>query len=130
MKIELFCLCDAATNENGKLNLLGTYDTLRVSALPAVHPYCAVAMRIRFSSMENGPHTVVISIIDEDGSKFIPPLKGAVEVYIPDGETTAAFNFVFNLQQLKFVKAGEYGIDLIIDGKVEGSLPMMVRMNK
>ena len=38
MKVEIFALCDAATESQGKLNLLGTFDQLVAGSVPVVHP--------------------------------------------------------------------------------------------
>ena len=58
MKVEVFALCDAATESQGKLNLLGTFDRLVAKQLPVVHPACAVAIRLRFDTMEVAAHHV------------------------------------------------------------------------
>jgi hypothetical protein len=38
MNIQVAVLCDAATDDNGKLNLLGAFDTIYTQQLPATHP--------------------------------------------------------------------------------------------
>ena len=38
MNIQVAVLCDAATDDNGKLNLLGAFDTIYAPQTPAVHP--------------------------------------------------------------------------------------------
>jgi hypothetical protein len=54
MNIQVAVLCDAATDDNGKLNLLGSFDTIYAPQLPAVHPQCAVALRVTFMSGDEG----------------------------------------------------------------------------
>ena len=49
MNIQVAVLCDAATDDNGKLNLLGAFDTIYTQQLPAVHPQCSIALRVTFS---------------------------------------------------------------------------------
>ena len=48
MQVEIFSISDAATSENGKLNILGAFDTIWVRQFPALYPHCAVAVRMRF----------------------------------------------------------------------------------
>src|SRR5271156_3834845 len=48
MNIQVAVLCDAATDDNGKLNLLGAFDTIYTQQLPAVHPQCSIALRVTF----------------------------------------------------------------------------------
>ncbi|MBI5408072.1 MAG: hypothetical protein HZA14_01750 [Nitrospirae bacterium] len=127
MKIELFVLCDAATDYQGKLNVLGTFDTIWAKKMPAVHPQCAIALRIRFMKMEEGAHAVKINIVDEDGKGVVPPLEAGVNIRFKDTPLTSlAANMIFNLQGLKFPKQGEYAVDLAIDGRHEASLPLYI----
>ena len=51
MNIEAFLLCDAATGHQGKLNVLGAFDTIYAKQLPVIHPACAIALRIRFTKI-------------------------------------------------------------------------------
>ena len=62
MKVEVFCLCDAATDNRGKLNILGTFDQIYSSKMPVVHPACAIALRMRFNKMEEGVHSRSIGL--------------------------------------------------------------------
>ena len=52
MNIEVFSLCDAATIEGGKLNMLGAFDTIMAEKVPVVHPQCTIALRLRFNASE------------------------------------------------------------------------------
>ena len=38
MRLEIFTLCDAATDSVGKLNILGSFDTLWAREAPVSHP--------------------------------------------------------------------------------------------
>ena len=54
MRLEIFSLCDAATADFGKLSMLGVFDTIWAIKIPAVHPQCAIALRVRFEKIERG----------------------------------------------------------------------------
>jgi hypothetical protein len=127
MKIEVFALCDAATDTMGKLNILGTFDTIWARDMPAVHPQCAVALRIRLSRIEKGEHRIKINIVDEDGKPVVPSLDTAMQVGFPDEQSSHSFNIILNMQGLKLERHGEYSIDLAIDGRQEASLPLFVK---
>ncbi len=127
MNVELIVLCDAATEYQGKLNILGTFDAIWARSIPAVHPLCAVALRLRFSKIEEGAHAIKINIIDEDGKSVIKPLETNVNVQFQEAVlTSVAVNMILNIQGLKFPKYGVYSIDLAIDGRHEASLPLYV----
>jgi len=127
MNIEAFLLCDAATDQQGKLNVLGAFDTIWTKKVPAVHPACAVVARVRFEKIEEGGHPIRIHIIDEDGKPIGPKLEVNVNVRIGDDMDSAITNVVLNIQGLKFEKYGQYRIDLAIDNQIKGSLPFHVR---
>ena len=127
MNIEAFLLCDCATDQRGKLNVLGAFDSIYAKKTPIVHPACTVATRIRFERIEEGEHNVSINVIDEDGRAIVPRLDGIISVRAREDVGSSVVNLILNLQRLKFENYGEYRIDLAIDGKVEGSLPFSVR---
>ena len=127
MKIEIFTLCDAATEDRGKLNLLGSFDHLWARQEPIIHPACALAVKLRFTKIEEGNHKIRVTFVDEDGKQVLNGLDVAVSVMLPPGESTSTSQIVLNIQQLKLPKFAEYSIDLAVDGRAEGSLPLYVR---
>lgn len=127
MDVEAFLLCDAATEQRGKLNVLGAFDTVFSREIPVVHPACAVAARVRFSKIEQGEHSVRIGVIDQDGKEVVPKLEGKVSVRVGDEAGSAAINLILNFQRIKLPDYGEYRIDLIVDGEQKASLPLFVR---
>ena len=127
MNVELFVLCDAATDYQGKLNILGTFDAIRAKEMPVVYPLCTVALRMRFQKTEEGGHKIRISIADEDGKAIIKPVEANINVQIKSTPLSSiATNMVLNLQRLQFPEYGEYSIDLAIDGRHEASLPLYI----
>jgi hypothetical protein len=130
MIIQLAVLCDAATDYSGKLNILGTFDTILTSQLPAVHPQCSVALRITFSKIEEGSHKIKMNFVDEDGKLVMPAIDMPVDVLLPGDASFLVRNFVINIQQLKFEKPGNYSIDVAINGRHEISIPLTVKYKK
>lgn len=127
MTIQVAVLCDAATDYNGKLNLLGTFDTIYTPQMPAQHPQCSIATRIAFDRIEEGQHKLVLNFVDEDGQPIMPSMDIPVEVIFPPDATFISRNFIVNIQQLKLDKIGLYSVDLSIDGKPLSSIPLAVK---
>ncbi len=127
MKVEMFVLCDAATECVGKLNILGTFDSIHARGVPAIHPMCAVAIRLRFDWSERGDHKIRVNMIDADGRLVIPSLDAGLQVRLIEGMSSCAINLVLNLQSLKFERLGEHSIDLLVDGLQVASAPLFVR---
>lgn len=126
MNIEAFLLCDCATDYSGKLNILGAFDSISSQKMPAFHPACTIAARIRFDKIEEGDHSVRIQIIDQDGNNIGPKLEGSMSVRIRPGQDSMGANLILNIQRLEFKQYGQYRIDLAIDGNVKASLPLRV----
>ena len=80
MDIEAFLLCDAATDQHGKLNILGAFDRIFAGEVPMTHPACSVAARIRFDRIEEGQHEVRLLMIDQDGKTLGPKLKANANI--------------------------------------------------
>jgi len=127
MNVQIAVLCDAATDYNGKLNLLGTFDTVLTQQMPAVHPQCSVALRIAFDKIEEGQHKVKMNFVDDDGRFIMPSIEMPFDVTLPADASFLARNFIVNIQQLKFDRPGQYAIDLAIDGRHETSIPLQVK---
>lgn len=126
MDIEVFVLCDAATEAQGKLNVLGAFDHIWARQAPAVHPQCTVALRLRYKRIESGAHRIRLNFVDADGRSILPPLDANTQVQIRDPDDSSVAHLILNMQQLKFEKFGRFSIDLAIDGKHEASLPLYV----
>ncbi len=126
MNIELFSLCDAAADYNGKLSILGAFDAIWARTAPAVHPQCSVALRMRFSKIEEGEHKVKINIVDADGKSVVKPFETSANIQYKQEVNSIAANMILNLHGIKFPVFGEYSIDLTVNGKHESSLPLYV----
>lgn len=127
MNIQVAVLCDAATDESGKLNLLGAFDTIFTPQLPAVHPQCSIALRVTFGHQEEGQHKLALNFVDADGRSMMPSIDIPVEVVLPADSHFLTRNFVINIQQLKFENPGLYSIDISLDDQPQSSIPLLVK---
>jgi hypothetical protein len=128
MNIQVAVLCDAATDYAGKLNVLGTFDTIVAQQLPAVHPQCTVALRLAFDRSEEGRHQVAVNFVDDDGREVMARINMPIEVQLPPEAIFAARNFIINIQQMKFSRPGHYAIGLLLDGQLQTSIPLQVKV--
>lgn len=130
MDVEVFVLCDAATDSAGKLNVLGAFDSILARSVPILHPQCTVALRMRFSRIEEGEHKVRVSLVDADGRSVVPDLDTSVNVRFRGPESSLAANMIMNLQRVQFKVAGEYSVNLSVDGRFERAVPLVLRLFK
>ncbi len=127
MSVEIFSLCDAATAESGKLNILGGFDTIWVKELPAVHALCAIALRFRFEKASGLEHQITVNFVDFDGKHIMPSANGVIKMQFSPEQESASANVVLNIQMLRFERLGEYSVDLLVDGTQSASIPLFVR---
>ncbi len=120
-------MCDAATDDNGKLNLLGAFDTIYARELPAVHPQCSVALRVTFLSGDEGKHQMQLNFVDADGRAIMRSIEIPVEVTLPEDMHFGTRNFIINIQQLKFDEPGPFSVDISLDGQSQASIPLLVK---
>ncbi|MEI6807210.1 MAG: hypothetical protein WCN95_00670 [bacterium] len=130
MDIEVFVICDAATDSAGKLNVLGAFDSILGRNLPVLHPQCTVALRMRFSRPEEGEHKIKVGLVDADGHPVVPDLDTGLHVRFHGPESSLAANMIMNLQRVQFKTAGEHSINLSVDGRFERAIPLTVRLIK
>lgn len=127
MDVQVAVLCDAATDSGGKLNILGAFDTIHAAQLPAVHPQCSIALRVTFGGGEEGAHKLQLTFVDEDGKSVFPGMDIPVQITLPGDSHFLTCNFVVNIQQLKFEAPGLYSVDLVLDDKLQASIPLLVK---
>lgn len=125
MQLEILTFCDAAAEYGGRLNILGATDTVIAVDLPLKFPHCAIVARLRAARIEEGDHTVRLMIIDADGTPILN-LDGKMAIRFAAG-TNGVVNLIINAQQLEFREAGEYAIEVAVDGIQLGSCPFYVR---
>src|SRR5690349_5892757 len=100
MEIEIFTLADFAQDNNSKLTVVGTFDSIHSKQFPAVHAACSLACRLRFSAKETGDHDFKIRLINVDGKEMIQPITGNFNVGAPANGQYSTLNLVLNFAQV------------------------------
>jgi hypothetical protein len=127
MNVQVAVLCDAATDDNGKLNLLGAFDTIYTHQLPAIHPQCSVALRVTFGSEDEGTRRLRLNFMDADGRSIMPHIDIPVEVVLPGDSHFGTRNFIVNIQQLKFEHPGLYSVEVTFNDQPQAGIPLLVK---
>lgn len=125
MNVEIFTLCDASTVSGGKLNILGSFDTIAAVNFPCQHPLCAIAIRIRFDLGEEGDHSFEVHFCDPDMRPVMKPMIQRVSVQIPNERSQTVIH-IWNLLGFELKGAGEYYFELKVDSRTECRLPLYV----
>jgi hypothetical protein len=128
MNIEVFVLCEAANDSQGKLNLLGTFDTIIATNLPALHPQCAIVARVRFLKKEGSKHTFNVTIKNPDDSVNNIPINNQVIDSPSNAEDdTVSLNLIINIVNLKFEKYGTHQISIDVDKEQKLCIPLYIK---
>jgi hypothetical protein len=128
MEVDLALLADAATIDgSGKLNILGIFDRLGTSALPARHPHLSLVLRFSAGVHELGRHDVAIVLHAPDGNEVVR-IDGEMNLSggVRDVSSGVMVPHILNLDGLVFPTAGRYAFDVLVDGEHHVSIPLTV----
>ena len=126
MELEIFSLADFAQDNQSKLTIVGTFDSIHSKQFPISHPSCAIACRMRFGSSEAGDHDFRLRLIDSGGKDMIQAIEGRMQIVVPPNGQLTSINIVINFNQLKFEKPGRYSFELHVDGEWKTGLPLFL----
>ena len=128
MNVEVFSLCDAATDSHGKLNILGVFDTIYSQKIPSAHPQCAIAIRLRLARSEGGDHKFAIQLVDQDGAAIMPAMEGNFGINFDEtARVSATVNLILYIHNLQLKNYGDCAINLVVDGRHEAALPWYIK---
>ena len=65
--------------------------------------------------------------VDSYDKHALPPFETEIRIGVAPGDESAVANLILNLQQLRLEKFGRYSIDLAVDGRQEGALPLYLK---
>ena len=126
MIIEILTLCDKATfDDNGKLNIFGTFDSLFLKQVP-IKFFCCLAIRIRFSKTDTGDKKLKVSLIDANGKAISTPVSGYPMKTVGIQSAAPVGHFVEKIGPLDLNMFGDHQIDVSVDGQFLGSIPFYV----
>ena len=129
MQVELLTYCDAATDYEGRLNILGATDRFVAPYLPFRQPNCAVALRLRATRGEEGDHVVHIALVDSDRRTQMN-VNGEISFRLPADVPHGAVQMVVNVQGLDFLVVGEYTLIVEVDGRLVARQPLTVTVRQ
>lgn len=125
VQTEIFTLCDAATVAGGKLNILGSFDTIGAHSFPCAHPLCAVACKLRFDAGEEGRHSLEIHFCDPDMRPVLKPIRQDFEIRIP-GPQSQTHIHIWQHLGFHLERPGDYYFELKVDGAPKSRIPLYV----
>src|SRR4051794_40062616 len=129
VQVNLLVLCDAANvSREGKLNILGEFDSIHASSFPLTYPTMVLVVRLEAHPTEAGDHRMKLQLVDEDGGDVVPPLQGEFPTGDPPflGVAIRTAPLILQMHGVRFEHPGHYSFELLVDNHHLRSLPLHV----
>ena len=127
MKVVFALLADYINvTREGKLNILGVFDTLYANAFPTQHPLMQLVIRLEASIVEVGnPINVEVRLIDPDGKRLFS-LNG--DIVPPAGRAGEPIhmNHVMVFNNVAFERAGNHAFSILVNREERWSVPISI----
>jgi hypothetical protein len=129
MKVDIFCICDfAQPGEQGKLNIIGIFDSLIAENLPAIHGLFAIAIKLRVNDVsEISQKKFKISFLAPDKTPIAPDIESVISTPLNPNVSQTNIQFVALIPHLNLPQFGEYSVVLQIDEQRVASTHLYLR---
>jgi len=121
-------VADAANrSDNGKLNLLGVFQTLFAVSTPCQHPHMAIVLNFEATAMERGTRQKIgIRLVNADGKPVINMPDSFLDVPGDPSIVTPQLSLIANIAGVMFESFGAYQFDIEINGNMAGRIPIAI----
>ncbi len=127
MQLMFGFIADYAQHSGGKLSAIGIgVDTIFLRRLPGVHPTMSVVVNMEGTIVENGAKDVTLRMIDADGADVITPIRQRLMFEVQPPSLSRRMQMVFQVNNLRFAKYGDYSIHLAVQGNEVSALSFRV----
>lgn len=121
MNLQLAVLSDAANvSVEGKLNILGQFDTIYASEVPVTWPQFCYVARLRGGVADVGDHTFELRVLTEDGELLATAGASGSFGAAPETGDEITGNIVLTIRLATFPQYGTYQFELRADGDALG----------
>ncbi len=129
MKARLALIADAANvSREGKLNILGQFDTLWAQTVPVVWPSMVLVLKVEATAGEGPKHKLGLRIVDEDGNAAGPGLDADIEFGKPAfAGLPFGGHWILPINNAYFPKFGTYTFEVLGDNNNIESVELYVR---
>jgi len=127
MDVTLALLADAANiSQEGKLNILGSFDNINAPTLPFAHAQMCLVMRFSASRTEIGQQKQLeIALLDPDGAQLGTITGTFVVPDAPPGQRVAIGN-ILPLTNTVFTRGGDHHFAIMINGDEKQTVPIKI----
>ncbi len=124
MDVTLAVCCDAANvSREGKLNLLGIFNSLHAAEFPCTHPHLALVLRVEARIGEEGVHPLEIKLVDEDGGVLFS-IGGQLSLTGAEPGRPMTAQTIMDINNFALPRPGTYEFEVLVDKKLMRSVPI------
>ena len=126
MDVDLAVIADAANvSQEGKLNILGVFDTIWASTFPFRHSVMVFVLRFSADFTEQGAHALEVRLMDADGEQLF---KAEEPLQVMGGVPGRPIrpHVVMGLNGVTFQRPGDYSFEVMMAGRHMRSVPLHV----
>jgi hypothetical protein len=128
MKLEVITLCDAAQIYEGKLSILGAFDSILAPELPFKLQQFSLAAKVRFTKDDKLNRKIKVEIELPDKSIHERVIRG--EVSIGSVRESSSIPFVMNFVGFSFEQYGMHEVRFSLDDEIVGTYEFQVTKAK
>jgi hypothetical protein len=127
MEIPFAVIADGANvSREGKLNILGIFDTIHARKFPVTHAEMKLVLRVVAGPEEAGiEHVIEIKLLDDEGGSVLGMKANVVPRSVPEG-MPLRLDQVVSMHNVVFKKPGKYHFSIVVDGAQKATLPLTV----
>jgi hypothetical protein len=127
VRVILALLADAANvSREGKLNLLGIFDTIYANQFPTVHPLMQVVIRLEATPAEAGTTRAVEVQFAGEGDEVLFRLPGTMAVPQRGPGEAVRIDHILTLNNVSFARPGRHTFRISVDGALEATIELRV----
>jgi len=135
MEVTLALLADYANvTSEGKLNIMGVFDTIWAEKFPTVHPQMQLILRLEANPAEAGSRKKLeIKLMTEDGrNMFSIGAEMGLEVKDPSKPVGELMKIdqIIGLGNLRFDRSGSYQFAILVNEETRKIVPLKVRQRQ
>jgi hypothetical protein len=126
LEVDLAVVADAANvSQEGKLNILGVFDTIWAREFPFRHAAMVFVLRVRADFTDQGTYDLEVRLMDADGGQLF---KASGPLTVPTGIPGRPVkpHVIMGLAGVTFHKPGDYSFEVVLGDQHLKSVPLFV----
>jgi hypothetical protein len=124
MDVTLAVCCDAANvSREGKLNLLGIFNSIHAAQFPCTHPHLALVLRVEARLGEEGVYGLDIKLADEDGKELFT-INGQLTLQGGEPGRPMTAQTIMDINNFQLPRPGTYAFEIFVDHHHVRSVPI------